>query len=144
MRNASRVSKALKKLSADPQLLQVITTARRRFPKKGSNRIESLADLYVLLAQVAALFSNKKRARAIDQHVDLVRLLVRVSLLLKENLLDRPEVRQFFGRSKPPAPATRNERDTPRRKRPRTRPAAARSGRGSRAIESAGPPVARR
>jgi len=132
MKNATRLRKALKELSADPQLRQVIATARRQSREKRPSQIESLAGLYLLLAAIAARFSKKKRARALDEHIAIVRSLVQLSLLLKENVLDRPEVRTFFSRSAKQISLITRESlglSIPKRKRPRSRPAAGRPAR---------------
>jgi len=99
MKDATRLRKALKELSADPELRHVIARARRGSAKKRPGQIESLAGLYLLAAAIVARLSKRKRARALDEHIDIVRFLVQLSLLLKENVLDRPEVRKMFSRS---------------------------------------------
>jgi len=85
-------------LSRDPQLKRAITTARRRSPQ-GRSPLENLADLYVLLATVAAQLMKKKRARALQEQTDMIHFLVQISLMVKENILARPEVKEFFTRS---------------------------------------------
>ena len=132
MKNATRLRKALKKLRADPQLRQVIATARSRSREKRPSQIESLTGLYLLVAAIAARFSKKKRARALDEHIDIVRFLVQLGLLLKENVLDRPEVRTFISRSAEQISFIARENlglSIPKRKRPRSRSAAGRRAR---------------
>jgi hypothetical protein len=48
---------------------------------------------------IASRFATKKKARALDELMDIIFLLVQVSLLLKENIFDRPEVKKFFSQS---------------------------------------------
>jgi len=122
MKNATLLRKALKELSADPVLRQVVTKARRGSSKRRPGQIESLASLYLLAAAIAARLSKKKHARALDEHIDIVRFLVQLSLLLKENVLDRPEVRKLFNRSAKRISLIAREclrLSTPKRKQPR-------------------------
>jgi len=98
MKNATRFSRLLQELSREPRLKRAIIRARRRSSKSRSH-LENLADLGVLLSTVAAQFMKKKKARALRQQTDVVHFLVQVSLLLKENVFARPEVREFFTRS---------------------------------------------
>jgi len=107
--NAATLRRVVKELSRDPQVKRVIAKGRRQSRGKGSlgkgsrakgaTTVESLLDTYLLLLAIAARFSRKKKARALEKHMDLVRFLTQASLLLKENILDRPEVRKFFRQS---------------------------------------------
>jgi len=54
--------------------------------------------LLLLILSIASRFSKKKQAKALDELIDTIYLLVQVSLLLKENVFDRPEVKKFFRR----------------------------------------------
>ena len=47
----------------------------------------------------AARFATKKKARALDELMEVIYLVVQVSLVLKENIFDRPEVKEFFSQS---------------------------------------------
>ena len=42
---------------------------------------------------------KKKKARALKEQTEIMHFLVQISLLLKENVLARPEVKEFFSRS---------------------------------------------
>ena len=57
---------------------------------------ESAAGLFLLGLSDRSRFAKKKKARALDELGDLIYLLVQVSVMLKENIFDRPEVREFF------------------------------------------------
>lgn len=61
--------------------------------------VETVTDTLLLVSGIASRFSKKKRSRALDELAELVHLLVQVSLLLKENIFDRPEVKKFFRES---------------------------------------------
>ena len=47
---------------------------------------------------LTARFAGKKRARAIAEIIDIITFLVTLSLIVKQNIFDRPEVRAFFAR----------------------------------------------
>jgi hypothetical protein len=98
MRNATKLSKLLKALSRDPRLRKVIAQARRRSRNTLGSQVESLVNVYLALSTIASGLSKKKKARAIEEHIDLVYFLVQLGLLLKENVFDRPEVQDFFSR----------------------------------------------
>jgi hypothetical protein len=100
MKNATKLRKLLKEWSRDPRLKQVIAKARRGSSHdKRESQIESLANVYLALSTIAAGLSKKKKARALEEHIDVVYFLVQVGLLLKEHIFDRPEVKDFFNRS---------------------------------------------
>lgn len=98
MKSAARARKLLQELSRNPDLKRVIAKARRHSHDKRASPLEDLANTYFLLSSVASGFSKKKKARALDEQRDIVQFLVQVGLLLKENILDRPEVQEFFSR----------------------------------------------
>jgi len=96
MKNTKKYRKLLKELSQDPQLKQVIAKVARRPRGKGGAKVETATSVFVLLSTIASRFSKKKRARTIEDMADLVQFLVQLSLLIKENIFDRPEVKKFF------------------------------------------------
>jgi hypothetical protein len=123
MKSAAKARKLLKELSRDPHLKRVIAKARRHSTEKRASPLEQLADMYVLLSSIASSFS-KKKARALDEQRDIVQFLVQVGLLLKENILDRPEVQEFLSRSAKRIRDVTRERlgvSTPQAKRPAAR-----------------------
>ena len=63
---------------------------------RNPNTMESLAALFLLSVSVVSRFVSKKKARSLDELIEVVYLLVQVSLSLKENVFDRPEVREFL------------------------------------------------
>ena len=97
MKNSSPFKKLVKELGRDPRLKRVIVKVRRRSHEKEEGKVESLADFFLLSLAIVSKFASKKTARALDELMDNVYLLVRVSLLLKENIFDRPEVKDFLG-----------------------------------------------
>lgn len=99
MKKSNKDRKLLEELSRDPRLEQVIAKARRQPRGKARTNVESVTDMFLLVSAIASRFSKKKRARALDELADMVHLLVQVSLLLKENIFDRPEVKKFFRES---------------------------------------------
>ena len=96
MKNGSQVKNLLKELSRDARLRRVIAKAKRRTRGKGGAKVETATDMLLLLMAIASRFAKKKKARALDELMEIIYLLVQVSLLLKENIFDRPEVKEFF------------------------------------------------
>jgi hypothetical protein len=101
MKKSSQFSNLLRELSRDPRLKRVITNAKRQHRGKGGAgaKVENVTGIFLVLMAIASLFARKKRARAIDELMDIIYLLVQVSVVLKENIFDRPEVRKFFSKS---------------------------------------------
>ncbi|HYA16622.1 MAG TPA: hypothetical protein VEF06_04105 [Bryobacteraceae bacterium] len=86
-------------LSRDPEVRRAVARARRRKPGKEVARVENVAGIVMLLMGIASRFAKKKRARALEEAMDVIYLLIQVSIVLKENIFDRPEVKKFFSRS---------------------------------------------
>jgi wobble nucleotide-excising tRNase len=99
MSNGSQFQNLLKELSRDPRLKLVIAKAKRQTRGKGAARVENVTGIFLLILAIVSRFAKKKRARAIDDLMDIIYLLVQVSLALKENIFDRPEVKEFFSQS---------------------------------------------
>jgi len=88
-----------KELTRDPRLKQAVARARRKTPGKSVRQIDNATGVVLLLLGIASRFSKKKRARALHEAMDVIHLLVQVSIVLKENIFDRPQVRKFFSQS---------------------------------------------
>jgi len=99
MKSGIQFTNLLKELSRDPRLKLVITNAKRQKRRKGGVEVESLSSIVRLVLTIASRFMKKKKARALDELMDIVYLLVQVSVVLKENVFDRPEVKEFFSQS---------------------------------------------
>jgi hypothetical protein len=99
MKNASQFRKLLKQLSRDARVKRIIAKAKRRTRGKGGAKVETVTNMFLLLMAIASRFAKKKKARALDELMEIIYLLVQVSLLLKENIFDRPEVKEFFSHS---------------------------------------------
>jgi hypothetical protein len=99
MKTASQFENLLKGLGRDPRLKRVIVRAKRKPRGKGGAKVETVTDIFLLLMAIASRFAKKKKARALDELMDIIYLLVQVSLTLKENVFDRPEVKEFFSQS---------------------------------------------
>ena len=97
MKKGSQFKGLLKELGRDPRLKRIIS--KRRTRGKGEARVENMSGIVLLILAIAARFATKKKARALDELMDIIYLLVQVSLLLKENIFDRPEVQEFFSQS---------------------------------------------
>ncbi len=99
MKSRNKSATLLKKLARDPRLKRVIAKAEKESSGAERAKVEKATDLFLLALTIGSRFSKKKKARAMDELGDLVYLLVQASLLLKENIFDRPEVKEFFDRS---------------------------------------------
>ncbi len=97
MKNDSQFTDLLKVLGRDPRVKRVM--AKRQIRGNGGRKIEGVTDIVLVLLAIASRFATKKKARALDELMDFIFLLVQVSLLLKENVFDRPEVKKFFSQS---------------------------------------------
>ena len=99
MSKSTGFAQIAKELSRDPQLRQAIVKARNKTRGKGVRRVDNAAGVALLLLGIASRFTKKRKARALDEAMDVVYLLVQVSIVLKENVFDRPEVKKFFRQS---------------------------------------------
>ena len=96
MKKAPTFRTLAKELSRDPRLKKVMARAGRQPRGRDRAKVEQVTGLLSVMLTVASRFSKKKRARAIEDLRDAIDLLVQASLLLKENVFDRPEVKRFF------------------------------------------------
>ena len=99
MKRGSQFNNLLKELSRDPRLKLVIANAKRHNRGGSRAKVETVTGIFLLLLATISRFAKKKRARALDELMDVVYLLVQVSLLVKENIFDRPEVKEFLSQS---------------------------------------------
>ena len=97
LKNDRQFKDVLKELRRDPRVKRVM--AKRQSRGKGGRKIEGVTDIVLVLLAIASRFVTKKKARAIDELMDIIYLLLQVSLLLKENIFDRPEVKEFLSQS---------------------------------------------
>lgn len=96
MKKSNPLNSLVKELNRDPRLKGIVAKVKRRSRKNGVAKVENLADFFLLSLAIVSRFVSKKKARALDELMDVVYLLVQVSMLLKENVFDRPEVREFL------------------------------------------------
>jgi len=99
MKKAAGFGKLVKDLSRDPRLKKAVAKAARHPRSKGVRKAEDAAGLFVLLTKIASPFLKRKKARALQDAMEMIYLLVQVSVLVKENIFDRPEVKIFFSES---------------------------------------------
>ena len=96
MKKTGQFRSLVKELSRDPRLKQVISKAKHQSRGRNTGHVENLRDFFLLSLGITSRFVSKKKARILDELMDAVYLLVEVSLLLKENVFDRPEVKKFL------------------------------------------------
>jgi hypothetical protein len=96
MKKGNQMKGLLKELSRDPRLKVVIAKAKHHPRGKAEAKVESATGFFLLALSIASRFAKKKNARTLNELGDLIYLLVQVSLMLKENIFDRPEVKEFI------------------------------------------------
>lgn len=96
LKGTKEFTKILRELGRDRRVKRAIIKARREIRRNGKEKAGSFAGFFLLIMAIAFRVLRRKKARAIEELIDILFLLVQVSLLLKENVFDRPEVRAFF------------------------------------------------
>lgn len=86
----------LKKLSTDPKIKSAIESAKAEANSQSSYQATSVIDLIIHLLKYSSTFVGKKKAEKITEYTGYIGFLITISLLLKKNIFDRPEVREFF------------------------------------------------
>jgi hypothetical protein len=99
MKNSNQYKKLLKELSRDSRLKAVIAKSRRQPRGNAEAIVDSSTNMFLLISAIVSRFSKKKNAKALAELADMVQLLVQLSLVVKENIFDRPEVKKFFRES---------------------------------------------
>jgi hypothetical protein len=97
MKKSNRFKNLVKDLNRDPRLRRVTVKTNDHSHRNGRAKVQKISDFFLLGLAVVSRFASKKRARTIDEFMDIIYLLVQTSLLLKENIFDRPEVKEFIG-----------------------------------------------
>jgi len=98
-KKSTNFGELLVELSRDPAVKRAVAKTRRKRPGKTTAKVESVTGILRLITGIASRFAKKKKARGIEEAMDAIDLLIQVSIALKENIFDRPEVRRFFSRS---------------------------------------------
>lgn len=83
-------------LSKDPTLREAIDQYKAGGHSTQTLQAQSMIEGLGHIAQVAAKFMNKKKTDMITHYVEIVGLVLTLSVFLKVNLLDRPEVQSFL------------------------------------------------
>lgn len=84
----------VKKLSEDPKLREAIHTIGKNSDKNFAAISQGIATTLLL----AGRFVGKGRMRQVTAIIDVAVFLISLSLLIKQNVFDRPEVRAFFAK----------------------------------------------
>lgn len=85
----------LKKLSQDPKLREAI----HALCKNGDKNFAAISQGVATTLLVAGRFVGKGRMKTFIGFVDAAIFLISLSLLVKQNIFDRPEVREFLAKS---------------------------------------------
>ena len=86
----------LKKLSSDPKIKEAIRQASEQATSASHFKAQSAMGLIKYLLKYTATFLGKKKAQKFNEYSEYVVVLITVSLILKKNIFDRPEVKEFF------------------------------------------------
>lgn len=84
----------LKKLSEDPKLREAI----RKISVNSDKNFAALSQGLATTLLLAGRFIGKARMKRITTFIDVAVFLISLSLLIKQNVFDRPEVREFIAR----------------------------------------------
>ncbi len=82
----------LKKLSEDPKLREAIL----KIGKNGDKNFVVLTQGIATTLLLAGRFVGKSQMRRVTVIIDAALFLISLSLMIKQNIFDRPEVRAFF------------------------------------------------
>lgn len=85
----------IKQLSTDPKVREAIQSLGRMSDKRGFSSVPQGLGATLLLA---GKFAGKGRLRTIIHFVDAAVFLISLSLIIKQNVFDRPEVQEFLRR----------------------------------------------
>ncbi len=86
----------LKKLSTDPRVKAAIDAAKEEATKSSEFQATSALGLIGYLFKYSASFLGRKRAGKLSELTGNLVFLITISMILKRNLFDRPEVKEFF------------------------------------------------
>lgn len=89
---SARFRKLLEELSADPKIRAALDKISDK--SKLGQHVRALRDFLPFIAKFSKF--GGKRTALISQHISLIILLFELSILLKTNVFDRPEVQKFF------------------------------------------------
>lgn len=86
----------LNKLSSDPKVKAAIDSAKSEAFKSSDYQATSILDLISYLMKYSGSFIGKKKAEKLTEYTGYLVFIITVSMILKKNLFDRPEVKEFF------------------------------------------------
>jgi hypothetical protein len=88
-----RFKDLIKELSQDPAVKAALDKISHK--SKLGQHVKSLKDFLPILGKFSAKFGGKKTI-AVTETITLIVVLFEVSVLIKQNMFDRPEVKRFF------------------------------------------------
>ena len=89
--------KLLTELSQDPQLRAAVQNAKLKYQERGKYQVDDIRQLVSVILRVGSKFFGRQRSRVLAEAIDAMTLIVDISLIVKANVFDRPEVKKFFG-----------------------------------------------
>lgn len=93
---SERIKELIKKLSADPKIKSAMAELKANSNAENAYYSKSFLDLMVYILKASGGFLGKRKAKVIIEVVEVTGFVISISLILKKNLFDRPEVRQYF------------------------------------------------
>lgn len=89
---SARFRVLLKELARDPQVRKALDKISEK--SKMGQHVKALKDFLPFVTKFSKI--GGRRAAALSEHLTLIILLFELSILLKTNIFDRPEVQKFF------------------------------------------------
>lgn len=93
---SKQIIQLLADLSKDKNIKLALDKVKSEYRNESQEQINSFKDLLVVIFRISTKFIGKKKARVLEETLDAVGILIQISLLIKTNVFDRPEVRLFF------------------------------------------------
>jgi hypothetical protein len=89
----ARFKELIKDLSQDPKFKAALEKVAEK--SKAGLHVKSLKEFLPLIGKLSTKFGGKK-TMAVTETITLFIVLFEVSVLIKQNVFDKPEVKQFF------------------------------------------------
>lgn len=89
---SARFKKLISDLSRDPKLREAINKINEK--SRLGQHVKALRDFLPFVAKLSRL--GGKKTAALGEHLSLIVFLFEISILVKKNVFERPEVQRFF------------------------------------------------
>lgn len=93
---SKKIVQLLADLSKDKNIKLALDKVKSEYRNESQEKINSFKDLLIVIFKISSKFIGKKKARVIEETLDAVGILIQISFIVKTNVFDRPEVREYF------------------------------------------------